>query len=111
MLVRVEGRKVETRPIAGRGRATTGVATTRSRAISWPTRRSGPSTSCSWTSDATTRRVCRFGTVQVAELMKVEHYSHVAHIVSSVVGELEEGRTRSTPSPHLPGGTLSGAPR
>ena len=37
-------------------------------------------------------RVCRFGSVQVAELMKVEHYSHVAHIVSSVVGELGEGQ-------------------
>ena len=37
-------------------------------------------------------RVCRFGTVTVPEFMKVEHYSHVAHLVSSVIGELADGK-------------------
>jgi anthranilate synthase component 1 len=57
-------------------------------------------------------RVCRFGSVQVAELMKVEHYSHVAHIVSSVVGELGEGRDAlDALAATFPAGTLSGAPK
>ena len=39
-------------------------------------------------------RVCRFGSVSVPEFMKVERYSHVAHIVSSVTGELPRGHGR-----------------
>jgi anthranilate synthase component 1 len=55
-------------------------------------------------------RVCKTGTVRVSELMVVERYSHVMHIVSNVQGELEEGRdafdvVRAT----FPAGTLSGA--
>ncbi len=57
-------------------------------------------------------RVCRIGTVQVTELMVVERYSHVMHIVSNVCGELAGGRdafdlVRAT----FPAGTLSGAPK
>jgi len=57
-------------------------------------------------------RVCRTGTVQVSELMVVERYSHVMHIVSNVQGDLEEGKdafdvVRAT----FPAGTLSGAPK
>jgi anthranilate synthase component 1 len=57
-------------------------------------------------------RVCEYGTVVVDELMEVETYSHVMHIVSSVSGTLREGvgamdALRSV----LPAGTLSGAPK
>jgi len=57
-------------------------------------------------------RVCRTGTVKVSELMIIERYSHVMHIVSNVEGELEEGKdafdvVRAT----FPAGTLSGAPK
>ncbi len=57
-------------------------------------------------------RVCEYGTVVVDELMEVESYSHVMHIVSSVSGKLCEGvgamdALRSV----LPAGTLSGAPK
>jgi len=57
-------------------------------------------------------RVCAPGSVQVKDLMVVEFYSHVMHIESSVVGELDKGRRavdalRST----FPAGTLSGAPK
>jgi len=57
-------------------------------------------------------RVCRTGTVRVTELMVVERYSHVMHIVSNVQGELAGGRDafdvlRAT----FPAGTLSGAPK
>ncbi|MFN8175190.1 MAG: anthranilate synthase component I [Solirubrobacteraceae bacterium] len=57
-------------------------------------------------------RVCEYGTIEVEELMAVEIYSHVMHIVSSVAGRLREGigaldALRSV----LPAGTLSGAPK
>jgi anthranilate synthase component 1 len=57
-------------------------------------------------------RVCRFGSVTVPEFMKVERYSHVAHLVSSVVGELAEGRDAlDALAATFPAGTLSGAPK
>src|SRR6266571_5345987 len=57
-------------------------------------------------------RVCRFGSVTVPELMKVEHYSHVAHLVSSVTGELADGRDAlDALAATFPAGTLSGAPK
>jgi anthranilate synthase component 1 len=57
-------------------------------------------------------RVCDYGTVRVDELMTVERYSHVMHIVSNVTGRLSQGKTpfdvlRAT----FPAGTLSGAPK
>jgi anthranilate synthase component 1 len=57
-------------------------------------------------------RVARFGTVEVSELMVIETYSHVMHIVSSVTGRLEEGRdAMDALRACLPAGTLSGAPK
>ena len=57
-------------------------------------------------------RVCQYGTVEVPELMRIEQYSHVMHIVSSVRGELNPGKNafdllRAT----FPAGTVSGAPK
>jgi anthranilate synthase component I len=57
-------------------------------------------------------RVCTFGTVQVKELMIIEQYSHVMHIVSQVQGKLAPDRSlydlmRAT----FPAGTLTGAPK
>jgi anthranilate synthase component 1 len=57
-------------------------------------------------------RVCKTGSVKVDELMVVERYSHVMHIVSNVGGELRPGQDaldvfRAT----FPAGTLSGAPK
>ena len=57
-------------------------------------------------------RVCRYGSVQTPELMTIERYSHVMHIVSSVQGELRPGvdafdLVRAT----FPAGTVSGAPK
>jgi anthranilate synthase component 1 len=57
-------------------------------------------------------RVCEYGTVRVEELMEVESYSHVMHIVSSVAGTLREGVTAMDAlRASLPAGTLSGAPK
>jgi len=57
-------------------------------------------------------RVCDYGSVSIDELMEIETYSHVMHIVSTVSGTLREGigamdALRSV----LPAGTLSGAPK
>ena len=57
-------------------------------------------------------RVCDFGSVRVRDLMVIERYSHVMHIVSHVEGTLAASRTpydlmRAT----FPAGTLSGAPK
>ena len=57
-------------------------------------------------------RVCEYGSVQVKDLMIIERYSHVMHIVSHVVGQLAKNRNaydlmRAT----FPAGTLSGAPK
>jgi len=57
-------------------------------------------------------RVCEYGSVQVDELMAVETYSHVLHIVSSVSGTLREGvSAMDALEASLPAGTLSGAPK
>ena len=57
-------------------------------------------------------RVCEYGSVVVDELMEIESYSHVMHIVSSVSGTLraEVGAMDALRSV-LPAGTLSGAPK
>ena len=57
-------------------------------------------------------RVCAPGTVEVSQLMEVERYSHVMHLVSAVTGQLRDGVgpvdvLRAT----FPAGTVSGAPK
>jgi len=57
-------------------------------------------------------RVCDFGSVEVKELMIIERYSHVMHIVTQVEGKLSADKTpydlmRAT----FPAGTVSGAPK
>ncbi|MEM1058765.1 MAG: anthranilate synthase component I [Verrucomicrobiota bacterium] len=57
-------------------------------------------------------RVCEFHTVEVDDLMIIERYSHVMHIVSNVTGTLKPGQNsydvmRAT----FPAGTLTGAPK
>jgi anthranilate synthase component I len=57
-------------------------------------------------------RVCEYGSVTVDELMAVETYSHVMHIVSSVSGTLSPGVSpMDALRASLPAGTLSGAPK
>ncbi|MCC6804752.1 MAG: anthranilate synthase component I family protein, partial [Anaerolineae bacterium] len=57
-------------------------------------------------------RVCEYGSVKVTDMMFVERYSHIMHIVSNVQGRLRPGMNafdllRAT----FPAGTLSGAPK
>ena len=57
-------------------------------------------------------RVCRPGSVAVVEFMNVERYSHVMHLVSTVTGELDEGKAAyDVLAATFPAGTLSGAPK
>ena len=57
-------------------------------------------------------RVCRPGSVEVVDFMTIERYSHVMHIVSTVVGALAEHRTAyDVLAATFPAGTLSGAPK
>ena len=57
-------------------------------------------------------RVCTSGTVEVVEFMQVERYSHVMHLVSTVVGEVSPERTAyDVLAATFPAGTLSGAPK
>jgi anthranilate synthase component 1 len=57
-------------------------------------------------------RVCKPGTVHVVDFFRVERYSHVMHIVSTVTGELADGKTAfDAVAACFPAGTLSGAPK
>ncbi|MGH2755100.1 MAG: anthranilate synthase component I, partial [Actinomycetota bacterium] len=57
-------------------------------------------------------RVARYGSVSVDELMVVERYSHVMHIVSSVTGRLAPDKTPfDALTACFPAGTVSGAPK
>src|SRR6202008_2118493 len=57
-------------------------------------------------------RVSTRGSVKVEELMVVERYSHIMHLVSQVSGELAEGRTAlDALYASFPAGTVSGAPK
>jgi anthranilate synthase component 1 len=57
-------------------------------------------------------RVCAPGSVNVVEFMQIERYSHVMHIVSTVIGRLDSSKT-SVEALYavFPAGTLSGAPK
>jgi anthranilate synthase component 1 len=57
-------------------------------------------------------RVCAPGSVDVVELLKVERYSHVMHLVSTVVGDVRPGLSAlDVLCACFPAGTLSGAPK
>jgi anthranilate synthase component 1 len=57
-------------------------------------------------------RVCRYGTVSVDELMVIEKYSHVQHIVSNVRGQIRADKDQfDVLRACFPAGTLSGAPK
>lgn len=56
--------------------------------------------------------VCKPGSIEIAELLKVKHYSHISHITSLVTGKLDEKFDALDALAHaFPAGTLSGAPK
>jgi anthranilate/para-aminobenzoate synthase component I len=57
-------------------------------------------------------RVCRYGSIRIEELMTVERYSHVMHLVSHVLGQLREQYTAfDVIRAVFPGGTITGVPK
>ena len=57
-------------------------------------------------------RIAKYGSVHVSELMVVERYSHVLHLVSQVDGQLRDGLTAMDAfRAGFPAGTLTGAPK
>jgi len=57
-------------------------------------------------------RIVKPGTVDVTDMMTIERYSHVMHIVSNVVGDINEGMTAiDVLKATFPAGTVSGAPK
>ncbi|HEV7500979.1 MAG TPA: anthranilate synthase component I [Vicinamibacteria bacterium] len=114
MLVRVEGRRVETRPLAGtRPRGATAEEDERSeRELLADEKERAEHLMLVDLGRNDLGRVCSFRSVTVPELMRIERYSHVAHIMSSVVGELAEGKDAlDALVATFPAGTLSGAPK
>jgi anthranilate synthase component 1 len=114
VLVRKEGRRVEVRPIAGtRPRGVTAEEDLRleEELLADPKERAEHIMLVDLGRNDL-GRVCTTGSVQVDELMVVERYSHVMHIVSNVSGELLTGRDAlDVFRAVFPAGTLSGAPK
>ena len=113
-LVKVTGRRVETRPIAGtypRGTDEEEDRRLAERLVNDPKERAEHVMLVDLGRNDL-GRVCEYGTVTVDELMVVETYSHVLHIVSQVSGTLREGiGAMDVLRSALPAGTLSGAPK
>jgi anthranilate synthase component I len=114
VMVRREGERVELRPIAGtrpRGKDAEEDAALAKELLADPKERAEHVMLVDLGRNDL-GRVCTTGSVKVSELMVVERYSHVMHIVSNVQGKLEQGKdafdvVRAT----FPAGTLSGAPK
>lgn len=113
-LVRLEGRRADTRPIAGtrpRGRT----ACDDRRLIEELRTNEKERAEHVMLVDLERNdlgRVCRFGTVHVNELMTVEQYSHVSHLVSHVAGTLRDHATGfDLLNAMFPGGTVTGVPK
>jgi anthranilate synthase component 1 len=113
-LLRVRGRRVDTRPIAGthpRGDTAQDDRDLAAALIAHPKERAEHVMLIDLARNDL-GRVCTGGTVRVDEYMAVETYAHVHHIVSNVTGEL---RDDVTPAQALravfPGGTITGCPK
>lgn len=113
-LVRVRGRHVETRPIAGtrpRGETLDDDLSLRAELIGHPKERAEHVMLIDLERNDL-GRICIPGSIRVDEMMGLESYAHVHHIVSNVSGELRAG---VTPGEVLravfPGGTITGCPK
>jgi anthranilate synthase component I len=113
-LVKVQGRRVETRPIAGtypRGGDEEEDRRLAERLVKDPKERAEHVMLVDLGRNDL-GRVCEYGSIGVDELMVVETYSHVLHIVSQISGTLREGvGAMDVLRSALPAGTLSGAPK
>src|SRR5438477_11746629 len=113
-LVQVEGRRVETRPLAGtRRRGADPVEDSRlEKELLNDLKERAEHVMLVDLGRNDVGRVAKPGTVTVDRLMEVERYSHVMHISSTVSGQLREGKTSlDALRAAFPAGTVSGAPK
>ena len=113
-LVQVEGRRVETRPLAGtRRRGADPAEDDRlEKELLADLKERAEHVMLVDLGRNDVGRVARPGTVKVDRLMEVERYSHVMHISSTVSGELRDGFTSiDALRAAFPAGTVSGAPK
>jgi anthranilate synthase component I len=113
-LVRVEGRRVSTRPIAGtrpRGRTDVRDRLLEHELLADPKEQAEHAMLVDLARNDL-GRVCVAGSVRPTELMEVERFSKVMHIVSTVEGELREGlHPIDALAATFPAGTVTGAPK
>src|SRR5713101_2362024 len=114
MHVRLIGETIEIRPIAGtRARGATAAQDERNAAelLADPKERAEHIMLVDLARNDV-GRVADFGTVHVTEMMEIERYSHVMHIVSNVTGRLRAGCSAfDLVKATFPAGTVSGAPK
>jgi anthranilate synthase component 1 len=114
MLVRAEGRRVETHPIAGtRPRGATDEEDVRlADELKRNEKERAEHVMLVDLGRNDVGRVCAYGTVRVPTYMTLERYSHVMHLVSIVEGKLDEAHDRlDALVACFPAGTVSGAPK
>ncbi len=114
VMVRVEGSKIENRPIAGtrpRGKDKQEDLRFEKDLLADPKERAEHIMLVDLARNDL-GRVAKVGTVKVDELMTIERYSHVMHIVSNVIADLSENKDAfDVIKATFPAGTLSGAPK
>nr|ALS90552.1 trpE_most: anthranilate synthase component [uncultured bacterium] len=114
LLVRVERRRVTVRPIAGtRPRGHTADEDARMAAeLAADEKERAEHVMLVDLGRNDVGRIARYGSVKVTDLMTVERYSHVLHLVSQVEGELRDCLSAmDTFRATFPAGTMSGAPK
>ncbi len=113
-LVRLDGRAARIRPLAGtrpRGATAEADAATASELLADPKERAEHVMLVDLARNDL-GKVCRIGSVAVNELMRIERYSHVMHIVSNVTGELRDDCDGlDLFAAAFPAGTVTGAPK
>jgi anthranilate synthase component 1 len=114
MLVRLEGRKLTTRPLAGTRPRSSDVEEDEKLKLEMilDEKERAEHLMLVDLHRNDMGRVSKFGSVKVTDLMSVEKYSHVQHIVSNIESELSEGQDAfDALKSCFPAGTVSGAPK
>lgn len=114
ILVKVQGREVVTRPIAGTRRRGKNKADEEAmeRELLADEKERAEHVMLVDLGRNDIGRVSRFGSVKTTDFMKVEKYSHVQHLVSNVVGEMQKDKdTFDALRATFPAGTVTGAPK
>ncbi|MGM0501688.1 MAG: anthranilate synthase component I [Bacillota bacterium] len=114
LLVRAQGEEVETRPIAGTRKRGANPQEDQELAqdLLADEKERAEHTMLVDLGRNDLGRVSKYGTVDITELMEVEYYSHVMHLVSNVEGKLsDDDDIYSALEACFPAGTVSGAPK